>query len=48
LMHQSELTPQTLAAQIDTLAGTNTIDTNLDIDGGAASATALEQLLKRS
>jgi predicted glycosyltransferase len=48
LMHQSELTPLALAGQIDALAGTNTIDTKLDINGGAASAAALEQLLKRS
>lgn len=48
LMHQSDLTPQTLAAQIDALATAGRTDAKLDIDGGVASAAQLKQLLNRS
>ena len=48
LMHQSDLTPQSLATQIDALTHSQPIMAKLDIDGGATSAAALEHLLHRS
>jgi predicted glycosyltransferase len=47
-MHQPELTPQLLAAQIDALTHSQPIKAKLDIDGGTTSAAVLEQLLHRS
>jgi len=48
LMHQQDLTPETLAAAIDALAQTKRNPAKLDLNGGAASAAILKQLLQRS
>jgi predicted glycosyltransferase len=48
LMPQADLTPTTLAAAIDTLAGSTPPLVQLDLDGGAGTLAALRDLLRRS
>ncbi|MBI1210241.1 MAG: glycosyl transferase [Alphaproteobacteria bacterium] len=48
LMHQPELTPQSLAAAIDTLIDRQPVPANLDIGGGPATGKILRSLLQRS
>jgi predicted glycosyltransferase len=48
LMHQRDITPEALAAQIDALAETKRNPAKLDLNGGTTSAAILKQLLQRS
>ncbi len=47
LMHQRDITPETLAIQIDTLAESKRKPAQIDLNGGAQSAAILKQLLAR-
>ena len=48
LMHQSDISPEALAAQIDALAKTKRNPAKLDLNGGTKSAAILTKLLQRS